>query len=209
MAEQERLDKIRQYFQEKLDTFGASPRGADWNSPEAQNTRFAQLAKVITPAMGFTVLDYGCGYGALADYLLENHLVFDHFFGFDILASALETARAAHPRRDLYTFSADFEAIPAVDFTLASGVFNIRLDTAYEKWTGYVLDCLHQINQKSRKGFSCNFLTSYSDPDRMAERLYYADPCRLFDYCKRNFSHNVAILHDYGLYDFTLIVRKF
>ena len=39
-------------------------------------------------------------------------------------------------------------------------------------------------------------------------RLYYADPCALFDYCKRNFSRNVALLHDYKIYDFTLIVRK-
>ena len=38
--------------------------------------------------------------------------------------------------------------------------------------------------------------------------LYYADPLDLFDYCKRNFSKNVALLHDYRLYDFTLIVRK-
>ena len=29
-----------------------------------------------------------------------------------------------------------------------------------------------------------------------------------FDFCKRNFSRNVALLHDYGLYDFTIIVRK-
>ncbi|MBM3138043.1 MAG: class I SAM-dependent methyltransferase, partial [Chloroflexi bacterium] len=30
----------------------------------------------------------------------------------------------------------------------------------------------------------------------------------LFDYCKVNFSKNVALLHDYKLYDFTIIVRK-
>ena len=42
----------------------------------------------------------------------------------------------------------------------------------------------------------------------MRADLYYADPCFLFDYCKRNFAKDVAILHDYSLYDFTLIVRK-
>ncbi len=29
-----------------------------------------------------------------------------------------------------------------------------------------------------------------------------------FDYCKRNFSKNVALLRNYGLYDFTVLVRK-
>ena len=40
------------------------------------------------------------------------------------------------------------------------------------------------------------------------DSLYYADPMYLFDYCKRHFAKDVALLHDYSLYDFTLIVRK-
>jgi SAM-dependent methyltransferase len=208
MPENRRMDEIRGYFQDKLDTFGNSPRGADWNSPEAQNTRFEQLSKVIQSTGDFTVLDYGCGYGACADYLLNRGLNFSHFYGYDILQSAVDRAAKAHPQRDVYTFTTELASIPEVDYTLASGVFNIRLDMPYEQWTDYVLESLEQINKISRKGFASNFLTSYSDPEKMAERLYYADPCRLFDYCKKHFSRNVAILHDYGLYDFTLIVRK-
>ncbi len=67
---------------------------------------------------------------------------------------------------------------------------------------------LEKFNSLCRKGFSCNFLTKYSDANRMRSDLYYADPCFLFDYCKRHFSKNIALLHDYQLYDFTLIVRK-
>ncbi len=67
---------------------------------------------------------------------------------------------------------------------------------------------LHKMNRLSARGFSVNFLTKYSDADHMRPHLYYADPCYLFDYCKRNFSRNVALLHDYEVYDFTLIVRK-
>ena len=56
--------------------------------------------------------------------------------------------------------------------------------------------------------FAFNVLTSYADPDRMRPDLYYADPCFLFDYCQRRYSRWVAILHDYGLYEFTVVVRK-
>jgi len=60
------------------------------------------------------------------------------------------------------------------------------------------------------KGFSFNMLTRYSDADRMAQRpdLFYGDPLFFFDFCKCEFSRNVALLHDYGLYDFTILVRK-
>ena len=44
-------------------------------------------------------------------------------------------------------------------------------------------------------------------PERMRPDLYYADPCRLFDHCKRRYSRHVALLHDYGLYEFTILVR--
>ncbi|MFX7953370.1 class I SAM-dependent methyltransferase, partial [Acinetobacter baumannii] len=57
-------------------------------------------------------------------------------------------------------------------------------------------------------GFSFNCLTSYSDEDRKRDYLYYADPCQLFDLCKRRYSRQVALLHDYGLYEFTILVRK-
>jgi len=42
----------------------------------------------------------------------------------------------------------------------------------------------------------------------MRDDLYYADPCLLFTYCKTRYSRNVALLHDYGLHEFTLFVRK-
>ena len=35
-----------------------------------------------------------------------------------------------------------------------------------------------------------------------------ADPAFFFDWCKRNFSRHVSLLHDYGLYEFTLLTRK-
>jgi hypothetical protein len=59
-----------------------------------------------------------------------------------------------------------------------------------------------------KRGFAFNMLTSYSDADRMRSDLHYGDPCRFFDYCKRTYSKQVALLHDYGLYEFTVLVRK-
>lgn len=41
----------------------------------------------------------------------------------------------------------------------------------------------------------------------MQDYLYYADPYALFDVCKR-YSNNVALLHDYDLYEFTMLVRE-
>ena len=93
---------------------------------------------------------------------------------------------------------------------LAGAIFNIKLEASYDEWQAFVVKTLNHMNTLCSKGFSFNMLTRYSDADRMAQRpdLFYGDPLFFFDLCKRNFSRNVALLHDYGLYDFTILVRK-
>ena len=83
-----------------------------------------------------------------------------------------------------------------------------KLDAEPDVWHEYVVDCLNRIWPLARRGLAFNILTSYSDPDKMRPDLYYADPRWFFDYCKRNFSPEVALLHDYGVYEFTMYVRR-
>jgi SAM-dependent methyltransferase len=200
------LDHVKSYFDKRIQEHGASPRGSDWNSETSQNTRFDQLLKVVE-TQSFSLLDYGCGYGALADYLQAKGFDVD-YYGYDILESAIETARRTHVGRPCRSFFTDKSQLPICDYTIASGIFNFRGDQSFGDWTEYVLDVLTEFNQFSLHGFASNFLTKYSDADKMRSDLYYADPLFLFDYCKSNFSKNVALLHDYRLYDFTLIIRK-
>ena len=206
MSKVPNLEHVKSYFDKRMQEHGASPRGSDWNSEESQNVRFAQLLRVVE-AQSCSLLDYGCGYGALADYLATQG--FDvEYYGYDILESAIDTARRVHadkPHRIFYTKKAE---LPICDYTVASGIFNFRGEQSFEDWTEYVIGVLNELDQLSQRGFASNFLTKYSDAEKMRADLYYADPLFLFDYCKRNFSKNVALLHDYRLYDFTLIIRK-
>ncbi len=206
MSEILNLEQVISYFDKRIQEHGASPRGADWNGDVSQNVRFDQLLKVIDNP-SFSLLDFGCGYGALADYLAKKNFDFD-YYGFDILESALETARVTHASQPRRTFLSQKEQIPPCDYAVASGPFNYRAGNSFEDWTRLVLAELTFLDQVSRRGFASNFLTKYSDAERMRPDLYYADPLFLFDYCKRNFSKNVALLHDYTIYDFTIIVRK-
>jgi SAM-dependent methyltransferase len=206
MSEPTNLDQVKSYFDKRIREHGASPRGSDWNSETSQNIRFDQLLKVVD-SKTFSILDYGCGYGALADYLATLGLDAD-YYGFDILESAIETARTAHAGKPRRTFTSDKSQLPVCDYVVASGIFNFRGEQSFDNWTEYVIGVLNEFNQLSQRGFASNFLTKYSDADKMRPDLYYADPTFLFDTCKRRFSRNVALLHDYTLYDFTILVRK-
>jgi SAM-dependent methyltransferase len=198
---------VGHYYSEKVAAHGPTALGVDWNSAESQELRFSQLARVIDREKPFTVNDYGCGYGAFVDYLERDHLSFC-YHGFDISKEMISAARQLHPSSDRIAFVSGEADLRPADYTVASGIFNVRLQTSAEEWEQYVLDTLHSINALSQKGFSFNVLTKYSDPEFMRPTLYYADPGFLFDYCKGHFSRSVALLHDYPLYEFTILVRR-
>lgn len=202
------FEQAKIYFEDRLSTHGATARGVDWNSESAQELRFSQLAKVAPPDPAFSLLDYGCGYGALGGYLLRKGYQMQRYVGFDILESMVTKGTEVFHDQDHFSFTSRYEDLDEVDYAIASGIFNLKLETSNEVWTEYVVGELHKMNSLARKGFSFNMLTRYSDVEYMRPHLYYADPCFLFDYCKTHFSRNVALLHDYEVYDFTLIVRK-
>ena len=201
---------VVEYYERKLREFGPTARGVDWNGPESQRLRFVQLLKVLEGWSGAeapTVLDVGCGYGALAGFLRERGIAAT-YVGYDASPAMLDVARQVYGSHEGVTFTADWPGISAADVAVASGLFNVRLQHGDEAWQEYVLDTLRAIHAKTRLGWGANFLTIYSDRERMRADLYYADPRFLFDWCKRNLARDVALLHDYPLYEFTLIVRR-
>lgn len=207
MSNSQELEKVKEYFAQKLETFGPTHRGVDYNSTESQEIRFAQLVKVIDASQKYSLLDFGSGYGGMYDYLLRlGHNV--HYVGYDIAEPMVLKGRELHPNDPNCWFTTEIDDVPLLDYAVVSGTFNMKLDADFDSWTQIVLSALRQMDARTLKGFSFNMLTKYSDADRMRPDLYYADPLFFFDYCKRNFSRNVALLHDYHLYDFTILVRK-
>lgn len=207
MSESSELEKVRTYFTEKLEAHGATHRGVDYNSSEAQEARFFQLIKVIDATRRYSLLDFGSGYGGMYDYLLRlGHQL--HYVGVDIAESMITKGRELHPNNPDCWFTGKIEEVPTLDYAVVSGTFNMKLDAGYDAWTQIVIDAINQMNAHTTRGIAFNMLTKYSDADKMRPDLYYGDPCFFFDYCKRNFSRNVALLHDYNLYDFTVLVRK-
>lgn len=117
-------------------------------------------------------------------------------------------AKELYGKYENINFIKDCDIGKTADYTVASDIFNVKLKQKDSDWLDYILETLNRMNEKSKKGFSFNCLTIYSDENYKKNSLYYADPCFLFDYCKRNFSKNVALLHDYFLYEFTILVRE-
>jgi len=199
---------VSKYYNNKLATHGATPKGVDWNTEASQNLRFQQLLTLVRESSAsLTLLDYGCGYGSLLSYLRsQNNCI--SYTGYDIAGSMISEASKIHAKEVGASWTTALAPNAVFDYVVSSGVFNVKMEHSKNVWKEYMYESLNSFNQLSSRGFAFNALTSYSDSEYMRDDLYYSNPLELFDYCKRMFSKRVALLHHYPLYEFTIIVEK-
>lgn len=201
------LTEVAQYYSSKLAQHGDTPQGVDWKNGESQTLRFEQLTRIIRDTESFSVNDLGSGYGALFDFLAKKYNAFS-YSGFDVSQAMVGAANRRHSGEKRARFIVASQPDQISDYGIASGILNVRMGRSNQEWANYIETVLEILNKTSRLGFAFNCLTIYSDQDKMREDLYYADPSKLFDFCKRRYARDVALLHDYGLYEFTILVRK-
>jgi len=199
--------EIASYYNLKLSKNGETPQGVDWNGLASQEQRFDQLCKIIPDKNYFSLNDLGCGYAALLDYLQKRQLAC-RYIGIDISEKMIDAAKRRHDKYKDARFIINSKPDKISDFSIASGIFNVRLKKNDLEWFSYMRCVLDNLNFASARGFAFNCLTAFSESDKKKDYLYYAEPFSLVQLCMQRYSRNVALLHDYGLYEFTILVRK-
>ncbi len=185
-------------------------RQVGWRDEYAQHARFQQFLRAIRHRadVSFRVADIGCGLGDLLPFLRSSGFTALRYRGYDILPHMVAAATASHddPNAVFRTLN-DMREIQQTDYCFASGIFNAKLDHSDEAWWGHVQECVREMAAKSIFAVGFNMLSTYSDKEKHDRSLHYADPCRVFDWCKREITRDVALLHDYGQWDFTILLR--
>jgi SAM-dependent methyltransferase len=207
-----KMNKIQMdsYYRELLNNEKDKSRQVGWRDNLAQIHRFQQLYRLFEGQTNIEVADVGCGLAEFYNFLNNINLKFN-YIGYDISKDMVDSANLEiQPTENGFVVNHinTTDDVQDHDFLVASGIFNMKRDIGNEIWFQYIVDQLNIINKKAQKGFAFNMLTSYSDKEFMRDELYYGNPSIFFDYCKKNYSKNVALLHDYNEYDFTIIVRR-
>jgi SAM-dependent methyltransferase len=195
------------YYARKLQEFGSSPRGVDWRDERSHRLRHAQFLHLLADSFDGSIGDLGCGYGDFLGFVRERGYR-GAYRGYDVATEMLEAARARHGEGDDRRWVQAGEPTETTDFVIASGIFNVKLDCETAAWESYVFETIDRMAAHARRGFAFNVLSLHSDPEYRRPDLYYSDPGQMLNHCGRRYSRRLACLQDYGLYEFTLIVRK-
>jgi SAM-dependent methyltransferase len=201
------LDRIAEYYRGKLRYHGARPAGVGWVSPESQELRHTQLLRVCGNDRGKPINDYGCGYGALAARLRRDGFTGD-YTGYDISVDMIRAATDLHTDLEGCRFTSNQHELPRAAYTIASGLFHIRLDIPIEAWERHIRETVEHMAEISTVAFAFNMLNAGTEMAANTGDQYYADPARWLTICLRRFPRRVALAHDYSLNEFTVLVRS-
>ena len=202
------IDSLGKYYSRLVNEFGDDPRSTQQSDRKTQEARMGVLCE-IGDLVNASILDFGCGTGYLATFLKNKYKFSGAYTGYDLTEDILSVARNSNPDgkfciRDIFKVGAG----GPFDYAIINGTFNNRISDNEE----YLYSALTTLFSSVRIGLSFNLLSRYVD--YFDDKLYYADPGRIFTFCKENLSSRVVLRHDYKVkencmpYEFTIYVYK-
>lgn len=196
---------VARYYSRALATHGPTHRGVDWSSRKSQELRFATLLDGVDWSDAPSLLDFGCGCGALAGHL-DGLGVRCDYTGYDIAPDMVRAARRVVGERADRRFTSDLATLEPADLVVASGIFNVRLDVPADDWQRYVEETITALGGLSRRRLAFNLLPPASSPQLERADLHYADRDAVVALCATTLgADDVAVREHYGLWEFTVV----
>ncbi len=202
------LAGVRDYYTSKVARHGPTALGVDWPCSVTQELRFTQLLELCDFSAPFTLNDLGCGYGALLAYLASHHRGKKvDYLGMDVSELMIRHARRRWRRRAGTALVVTDRCPRSADYSVASGIFNVKLNQPLGAWESLVARTLQDLRRHSRRGFAVNFLSPAGEGVPHIPELYRAPIGRWLRYCESELGCSVRVLDDYGLQEYTLLSR--
>ena len=205
------LDAVSAYYSGTLQRFGAMPLGVDWPNRLNQELRLVQLLKVCDLSAPRSLNDVGCGYGALRTLLSRRHRRAQiDLLGTDVSPAMVAAARRRWRHRADCVFEVAEGAVRLADYSLASGIFNVKLACPLPEWEALVAGTLVNLKRHSRLGYAVNFIAPPAPAPGQASppELYRPAAERWLDHiADTQAGAEVTLLRGYGLPEYTLLVR--
>lgn len=203
------LTPVVMAYERRLRRYGTTAQGVFWRNDEWQRRRYDILARIFDDDAlkgGITIHDFGCGYGALFDYLADHPVMrASRYIGTDMSDAMIEAAEKSitDPRA---SFRRHLWAEDMVDYTIVSGTFNMLMDADAAEWRDYVEVSLKRLWRTSRRGLAFNMLNSLSEGKFAG--LYYVPPENMLAFARAEMDPAAELSIDTPMPDFTIFARR-
>lgn len=196
------LQSYVERYEKRLSEFGYSPQTLGWGKNGRQDVRFSVLAESALADPESSVLDIGCGFADLYEYLAARGWK-GRYVGLDIVPKLLEVARERRPELELRQFdiSEGIGDLEAFDYVIASGVFNAKLPVGNNQLN--IQRSLANMFELARTAVCVDFMTTHVDFQQ--DGSWHTDPSWALNEALA-ISPRVKVRNDYMPYEFALFI---
>ena len=188
-------ESLSSHYDELVSQYGSDPKANQWRDQRSQNRRFEVLCNNLALSES-SILDFGCGTGALYEFLKKSCSFTGKYTGIDLSSNAIEIAKSSHPEGSFHQLDVLVDELPQTyDYVLVSGTFNNEVNNHL----GWVCANLESLFRKANVALVFNMLSNYVD--YKDEGLYYSDPEEMFRFCKLELSPAVNLIHAESIYE--------
>ena len=184
--EQKMFDSSNVYYRELFNKHGRDPRSLGWTKGR-QDIRFGKLTgflNKVDPTETFTLLDYGCGFGDLYNYLCKEFPNM-RYTGVDIMEDFVEQNisewRESEMKPAFELIQDKSDIVDHYDFTIASGTFNLKDPTIDLNFDLYVEESIKYLESITNKVLAIDFMSP--NVDFKKEISHHQDLTRLICGC--------------------------
>jgi SAM-dependent methyltransferase len=194
------VEEVRERYVRRFAQYGYDPRTLGWNSG-TQRVRFEALLEGLRAEDYGSVLDVGCGFGDLLDFLRARGWR-GRYTGIDLVPVLIDEARRRHENDGAASFACTEITATARQeksaMAVAIGIFNHRLQRDNME---FVRGMIAAMWAASTEVVVCDFLSTTSEADRRRDDLFYADPGLVLAEA-HHFSRRAMIHHAYMPFEF-------
>jgi SAM-dependent methyltransferase len=201
---------IVRHYEQCLARHSATPRGVDWPNGADLAARFGVMLELLAQTSGRpALLDLGCGPGLLLDYLAATGGVDRvRYRGIDLSSAMIDAARVRWPMHEFECRDIVAAPLPeqSVDIVIMNGVLTERISLSVEAMTAMAKSLVAAAFRIARVGIAFNVMNAHVDWERAD--LFHWRFDALADFLTREVSRHYAFRADYGLYEYTCLVRR-
>lgn len=202
--------QLHDHYRATFLAHGATPSGVDWG-PREDAARLRQdkmLALADEAIREATLLDVGCGYGALAERIEERNIKLK-YTGIEIVGEMVEAARKRNPTSsfihgDFLSSTPNF--LGTFDYVVCNGILTQKLQATTMEMNVHAQKLITAMFATCRRGCAFNVMTSYVN--YQVSNLYYRNPAELLAWCMSQLTPKVRLDHNYPLYEYTVYLYR-
>lgn len=198
------LDKeiLLNRYKERIGKFGFTKSSLGWGKL-SQDLRFRALLNPLLTKGDESILDVGCGFSDLYDYLCTLDWR-GKYTGLDISPDVMGITKKNKPSLDLREVNIlDNSFTESYDIIIACGIFNFKLTNTdhYE----YLSEMIVKMFDLSNVGVSVDFISGLVDYKN--EHTFYADFERILSIVSR-ISKRFLLNHSYAPFEYSVTLFK-